>query len=48
MEVFHLKQHELASNACEKHLVLLAGIGPAGKGFTLLPLGGQELIAFLE
>lgn len=39
---------ELASNACEKHLLLLPGTGPAGKGFILLALGGRELIAFLE
>lgn len=38
---------ELASNACEKHLVLLGGTGPAGKGFILLALGGRELVAFL-
>lgn len=39
---------ELASNACEKHLVLLAGTGPAGRGLILLALGVRELIAFLE
>lgn len=38
---------ELASNAYEKHLVLLAGTGPAGKGLILLALGGRELIAYL-
>lgn len=39
---------ELASNACEKHLSLLAGTGPAGKGFILLALGGREIIVFLK
>lgn len=40
---------ELADNACEKHLVLLAGAGPAGKGvneFCWLWEAGSSLLSW--
>lgn len=40
---------ELAGNACEKHLVLLAGAGPAGKGlneFCWLWEAGSSLLSW--